>query len=428
LVEKVWLHLWIDPREFLSIFDFRAPSLSHDRRVLDGAQTNGDLRRAARRALPRTVFDFIDGGAEDEVALRRNRTAFDNLEFKPRMLRDTSRVEMATTILGVPSAAPFALAPTGLTGLIHDDAEPAVARAAASAGVPYPLATMSSVPLEEVAALIPGPKIFQLYMLRDRAVCERLLDRARQAGCTALILTVDSQVSGLRERDLRNGLTIPPTIQPRVLLDGILHPGWSWRFLRGGEISFANLEFAAEGDSLVRYVARQLDTSIDWDALGWLRDIWPGRLAVKGILSTADAREAVARGADAIVVSNHGGRQLGTVVPPIEILPSIVAAVGDETEVLVDSGVRRGADVVKALALGARGCLVGRPYLFGLGAAGEAGVLRSIEILIEEVRRTMVLVGAPGLDQLDPSLLRPVWRGAADLDGQELPRVARPSR
>jgi L-lactate dehydrogenase (cytochrome) len=375
--------------------------------VLAGADTNADLRRAARRALPRTIFDFVSGGAEDEVALRRNREAFDRLEFRPRVLRDASRTEIATSILGVPSAAPIALAPTGLTGLVHPGAEPAVARAAASAGVPYPLATMSSVPLEEVAAEIEGPKIFQLYMLRDRDVCLRLLDRARAAGCTALILTVDSQVSGLRERDLRNGLTIPPTIRPRVLADGLLHPAWSWRFARGPEITFANLDFVGERSSLVRYVARELDTSIDWDTLDWLREHWPGRLAIKGVLTAADAREAVAHGVDAIVVSNHGGRQLGTATPPIDALPAIVAAVGEGTEVLLDSGIRRGADVVKALALGAQGVLVGRPYLYGLAAAGEAGALRSLEILIEEVRRTMVLLGAPRLEELDPTLITP---------------------
>jgi L-lactate dehydrogenase (cytochrome) len=389
------------------LFDLRPPAVSREQRALAGALTNADLLRSARRALPRTIFDFIAGGAEDEVALRRNREAFDRLEFRPRMLRGPARVEMATTILGVPCAAPLALAPTGLTGLIHPGAEPAVARAAESVELPYALATMSSVPLEETAAEIAGPKIFQLYMLRDREVCARLLERARAAGCTALILTVDSQVSGVRERDLRNGLTIPPTIRPRVLADGLLHPSWSWSFLRGREITFANLDFAAGRESLVGYVARELDTSIDWDTLDWVRANWPGTLAVKGILAAADAREAVGRGADAIVVSNHGGRQLGTVEPPIAALPAVVAAVGGEAEVLVDSGVRRGADVVKALALGARGCLVGRPYLYGLGAAGEAGVVRSLEILVEEIRRTMVLIGAPRLEELDATLLTP---------------------
>lgn len=397
----------IGPREFLSLFDLRPPAASRERRALTGALTNADLQRSARRALPRTVFDFIGGGAEDEVAVRRNRQAFDRLEFRPRMLRDAGATEIATSILGVPSAAPIALAPTGLTGLVHREAEPAVARAAVSAGVPYPMATMSSVPLEEIAAEMPGPKIFQLYLLRDRGVCLRLLERAQAAGCTALILTVDSQVSGLRERDLRNGLTIPPTIRPKAFVDGLLHPGWSWRFASGPEITFANLDFVGERSSLVGYVARELDTSISWDTLDWLREHWPGRLALKGVLTVADAREAVAHGVDAIVVSNHGGRQLGTVTPAIEMVPAIVAAVDGTAEVLVDSGVRRGADVVKAVALGAQGCLIGRPYLYGLAAAGEAGVLRSLEILIEEVRRTMVLLGAPRLEELDPTLISP---------------------
>jgi L-lactate dehydrogenase (cytochrome) len=403
----MWLHLLIGPQELLSLFELRVPSPNRERRALTGAATNGELRRAARRALPRTIFDFIGGGAEDEVALRRNREAFDRLEFRPRLLRDASKTEIATSILGVPSVAPIALAPTGLTGLIHHGGESAVARGAVSAGVPYPIATMSSVPLEEVAAEMPGPKIFQLYMLRDRGVCLQLLERAQAAGCTALILTVDSQVSGLRERDLRNGLTIPPTIRLRVLVDGLFHPGWSWRFARAPEITFANLDFVGERSSLVGYVARELDTSISWDTLDWLREHWPGRLALKGVLTVADAREAVGHGVDAIVVSNHGGRQLGTVTPPIEMVPAIVAALEGTAEVLVDSGVRRGADVVKAVALGAQGCLVGRPYLYGLAAAGEAGVVRSLEILIEEVRRTMVLLGAPRLEELDPTLITP---------------------
>ena len=340
------------------------------------------------------------------MALRRNRTAFDAVELLPRVLRDVSRVDLRTSFLGVESSAPIGLAPTGFTRLIHRDGEPAVARAAAAAGVPYIASTMSNATLEAIAAASPAPKLFQLYMWRDREVCERLLERARAAGYAALVLTVDSQVAGLRERDVRNGLTVPPTIRPRALLDGLLHPGWSWAFARGEQVAFANLAFAADGSSLTEYVAREMDTALSWEAVDWVRERWDGPLAIKGILHPDDARRAREHGASAVVVSNHGGRQLGSAAAPIDALPAIVAAVGDELEVLLDSGVRRGADVVKALALGARACLVGRPYLYGLAAAGEPGAARAIEILVEETRRTMILAGAARPGDLSPDLVR----------------------
>lgn len=394
------------PDELLSLFDLHPPAARRVDRVLAGAHTVADLRRAARRTLPRTIFDFVESGAEDEVALERNRSAFDAIALIPRALRGVSRVDTKTEILGIASSLPIALAPTGLTRLVHRHGEPPVARAAAAAQIPYTVSTMSSVPLEEIATAAPGPMIFQLYMLRDRGVCKSLLDRARAAGCTALMLTVDSQVSGVRERDLRNGLTIPPAIRPRVLLDGVLRPRWTWGFLRGERIAFANLAFAAERSSIVDYVARQLDTSLDWQAVSWLREVWPQRLALKGILAAEDAKIALEHGVDSIVVSNHGGRQLGTAVAPIDILPEIVEAVEGRCEVLVDSGIRRGADIVKALALGANGCLIGRPYLLGLAAAGEAGVARAIAILAEEIQRTMMLLGASDLDALEPRAVR----------------------
>ncbi len=395
--------------------------------MLASAHTVADLRRAAKRTLPRSVFDFVESGAEDEVALRRNRSALDAIALVPRALRGAGTPDTRTKLLGLPATAPFALAPTGLTRLVHPAGEPAVARAAAAAGIPYASSAMSSVPLERIAAAAPVP-IFQIYMVRDREVCAGLLRRAQAAGCEALILTVDSQVSGLRERDLRNGLTIPPTIRPRVLLDGLLHPRWALGFARSEQVGFANFAGAAGGEgggaagggsaaagpeddpakreSLVAYVARELDTSLDWSAVDWVRERWPGTLAIKGLLNADDAREAVARGADAVVVSNHGGRQLGTSIAPIEVLPEVVAAVGGRAEVLMDSGIRRGADVVKALALGASGVLLGRPYLLGLGAAGEPGVARVIEILSEETRRTMTLLGAADVAAIEPSMVR----------------------
>jgi L-lactate dehydrogenase (cytochrome) len=396
----------IRPRELASHFAFDRPPRRRADRALAAAVTIADLRRSARRALPRTIFDFLDGGAEDEVALRRNRTALDAVELLPRVLRDVSRVDLRTSFLGVESSAPIGLAPTGFTRLIHANGEPAVARAAAAAGVPYIASTMSNATLEAIAASSPTPKLFQLYTWRDREVCERLLRRAQAAGYAALVLTVDSQVAGLRERDARNGLTVPPTIRPRALLDGLRHPGWSWAFARGEQVAFANLAFAADGSSLTEYVAREMDTALSWEAVDWVRERWDGPFAIKGILHPDDARRAREHGASAVVVSNHGGRQLGSAAAPIDALPAIVAAVGDELEVLLDSGVRRGADVVKALALGARACLVGRPYLYGLAAAGEPGAARAIEILVEETRRTMILTGAARPGDLSPDLIR----------------------
>ena len=366
-----------------------------------------DLRDAARRSLPPAIYDFLAGGAEDELALDRNRAALDAVKLAPRALRGSAEPDPTTRILGQPSALPFGLAPAGLAGLVRPGGELAIGRAAAAAGIPYAVSAMSSVPLEAVAAATPGPRAFQLYMLRDRAVVEQLLDRAAAAGYGGLILTVDSQISGLRERDLRNGLTIPPRLRPGVLLDGLRRPGWSARFLRAPAPTFANLDRVAPRSSIVAYVARELDPGLDWSTLEWLRERWPGHLTVKGILRAEDARAVLAAGAEAIVVSNHGGRQVDAAPAPIEALPAILAAVGGELEVLVDSGIRRGADVIRALALGADGCLVGRPYLYGLAAGGEAGVARAIEILAAEIRRLMTLLGIAAVGDAGPDLLYP---------------------
>jgi L-lactate dehydrogenase (cytochrome) len=386
--------------ELASVFSFSAPRLRGGERRLGSAVTIADLRAGARRAVPRVVFDFVDSGSEDEVAMRRNLRAFERTEMVPRVLQDVSEIETKTSILGFESALPLMLAPTGFTRLIHPGGEPAVARAAAAAGIPYAASTMSNVSLEEIAACPPGPRAFQLYMWRDRGVCAELVERAREAGFGAMVLTVDSQVSGLRERDLRNGLTIPPTIRPRTAVEGLARPGWALGFARGEQLTFANVTFATGGSSVMEYVGRELDTSLSWEAVDWLRARWDGPMAIKGILSAADAELARRHGADAVIVSNHGGRQLNSAPATLDVLPSVVEAAGTEVEVLLDSGVRRGADIAKAIALGARGCLIGRPYLYGLAAAGQPGVERAIGIFSEELRRTMALLGAPRIEDL----------------------------
>jgi L-lactate dehydrogenase (cytochrome) len=388
------------PGEIASVFSASPPKLRGAERRLGQAVTIADLRDASRRALPRVVFDFVDSGSEDEVAMRRNRAAFEAVEMVPRVLHDVSEIDTATSLLGFDSALPLMLAPTGFTQLIHHDGERAVARAAAAAGIPYVASTMSNASLEQIAAEPAGPRVFQLYMWRDRGVCAELVERAREAGYRAMILTVDSQVSGLRERDIRNGLTIPPTVRPRTALEGLARPGWSLGFARGEQLTFANVTFATGGSSVMDYVGRELDTSLSWEAVDWLRARWPGPLAIKGILGPADAVLAREHGADAVIVSNHGGRQLNSAPATIDVLPAVVEAVGSELEVLIDSGVRRGGDIAKALALGARGCLIGRPYLYGLAAGGEAGVARAIAIFAEELRRTMALLGAPRIEEL----------------------------
>jgi L-lactate dehydrogenase (cytochrome) len=367
--------------------------------------TIDDLRRAARRRLPRAVFDYVDGGTEDEVTMRRNRAAFEELELEPRVLRDVSDVDPSTTVLGRPIPLPVVLAPTGMTRLTHWEGELAVARAAARVGLPYVLSTMATTSIERVAA-VGAPLWFQLYVWRDRGLCRELVDRARAAGCHALVLTVDTPVAGARERDFRNGLTVPPTVGLRTLLDGARRPAWWWRFLTSEALSFDNVRGRVEGPATLAYVASQFDQAVTWDDVAWLRDIWDGPLVLKGVVSPADAKQAVAMGVAGIVVSNHGGRQLDHVPATIDALPRVVDAVGGETEVLVDSGVRRGVDVAKALALGARAVMVGRAYLYGLGVAGEDGVVHAVRLLEGELRRAMSLLGTRAIGELDASYVR----------------------
>lgn len=377
--------------------------------VMRPAYTISDLRRMARRRLPLPVFDFIDGGAEDEVTLRRNTGDFASLTLRPRALVDVSTRHLATTVLGTPVASPVLFAPCGLARLAHREGELAAARAAAAAGTIFTLSTSSSYSIEEVGKAATGPQWFQLYVWKDRDVTRRLVERAREAGHQALCFTVDVPLSGQRERDLRNGMTIPPKPGPRSALHYAQHPRWLQGALLGDPITFRNFLGQSSGNSAVSlgtYVNSMLNPSMCWDDLRWLRTIWDGPLVVKGLMRAEDARTAVDIGAEAVVVSNHGGRQLDGLPSTISVLSEVVDAVGDRAEVLLDGGVRRGSDVAKALALGARACMVGRPWMFGLAAGGELGATRSMEILTSELDRTMALLGVRDVAELDRSLLR----------------------
>jgi L-lactate dehydrogenase (cytochrome) len=382
----------------------RLPGDRTDRR-LARAVTVDDLREVARRRTPRAVFDYTDGAAGDELSLRRSRDAFARVEFVPSVLRDVSTVDTSTTLLGHPSTLPLAFAPTGFTRMMHHEGETAVARVAARTGIPYALSTMGTTSPEDLAAAAPdGRRWFQLYLWRDREASRDFVRRAHAAGYEALVLTVDVPVAGPRLRDIRNGLTIPPSLTLRTVTDAALHPAWWFDLLTTEPLSFAAFD---RWDGTVGELANQVfDPAATLDDVRWLRETWPGPLVVKGILSAEDARAAVDAGADAVVVSNHGGRQLDRAVTPLEQLPGIVRAVGDRAEVYLDGGVRNGADVVAAVALGARACLVGRAYLYGLMAGGERGVQRTADILGQEILRAMQLLGVTSVDELSPDRAR----------------------
>lgn len=375
-----------------------------ERRVARAADID-DLRRLARRRTPRSVFDYVDGGASGEMSMARARAAFGRVEFMPHILRDVSSVSTSTTVVGGPSSLPLVFAPTGYTRMMHHLGERAVARVAARAGVPYSLSTVGTTTPEEVAAAAPdGRRWFQLYISNDREKSRALIDRARAAGFEALILTVDVPVPATRLRDVRNGLTIPPTLTPRTFLDGALHPRWLFDFLTTEPLRFATMATGAQ--SIEQIAATMFDPSVTWDDLAWFRERWVGRLIVKGVQRVDDAVRLVDAGVDAIVLSNHGGRQLDRSSTPLELLPEVVAEVGDHLEVLIDGGVRTGADIAAAVALGASAVLVGRPYLYGLMAGGEAGVQRMLDLLRSDFERTLQLLGVTSVAGLDPSLVR----------------------
>jgi L-lactate dehydrogenase (cytochrome) len=393
-----------------SAMRFRRIQLDPVARRLRGAADVSDLRRIAKRRLPRGVFDYIDGGAEEERTLAANSEAFARVTFRPRVLRDVRKIDMSTTLLGRDLPMPLALSPTGFTRIADPQGELAVARAAARKNLPYTLSTIATRSIEEVAAVSDGPKWFQVYVWRDRALVKDLIQRAAAAGYEALVLTVDTAVLGRRERDVRRGFELPPQLGLGTLLDGVLHPGWTWAFVRAEPIRFANVVGKGVDDgtsavSLAYQVATQFDAGLSWQDIDWLRSVWDGPIVVKGIQTVDDARLAADMGIEAIALSNHGGRQLDSAPTPLDLVVPVVDAVGDRAEVICDGGVRRGSDIVKAVALGARACMVGRAYLYGLGAAGERGVDHVLAMLDAGMRRTMALLGACTVGELSRDLV-----------------------
>jgi len=392
---------------------FQNVSLSPVERRLQRCVTVDDFRRIAKRRIPRGVFDYIDGGAEDERTLSGNSSSFSRLEWRPRVLRDVSRLDTTTTILGESLSMPLILAPTGHTRIADSQGELAVARAAERAGVPYSLSTMGTRSIEEVATVNGGNKWFQVYTWRDRGLVKELVQRSAAAGYTALWLTVDTAVLGRRERDVRRGFSLPPKIGLGTLLDGAVHPGWSWDFLRNDPIMFANLENSSVPDgskpiALAEKVATQFDQALSWDDIDWLRSFWDGPIALKGVQTVADAKQAVVAGVDAIGLSNHGGRQLDDAPRPIELVEPVRQELQEQATIICDGGVRRGADIVKALALGADAVSIGRPYLYALAAAGEAGVDQMLSFMREGLERTMALNGCRSIAEIDREIV--AWR------------------
>lgn len=388
-------------REIRELIRLRPVEPDRDRRVVSRCHDLADLRRAARRRLPGPVFGYIDGAADDEITLRANRAALRRWQFRPRVLRDVSEPDLSTSLLGRAFSAPIGLAPAGYPRMMHPDGELAVARAAASRGLPYGLSTCGTVTIEELAATGHRDLWFQLYVLRDRKLSHALIDRAAAAGFRALEVTVDTPVGGRRTRDLRSGLTIPPELTLGTVLDIGLHPGYWMSMLRGPALRFASLNTpGAEVATSIADITSLFDPSLTWDDLEDIRARWPGMLLVKGPLGPADAARAVAAGADGIHLSNHGGRQLDRCIPTIDMVRPVREAVGGGVAVLVDSGIRHGADVAVAIARGADLCMVGRGYLYGLAAAGQLGVERAIDLLVEQLRRTMQLLGVVTIAEL----------------------------
>ena len=402
-------------RTFRSTVQFRALERDPVARRLRGAVNVDDLRRIARRRLPRGVFDYIDGAAEDERSLANNAAAFARVEFRPNVLRDVSAIDTTTTLFGRQVSMPLVLAPTGYTRLTHSEGELAVARAAGRVQLPYSLSTMSTRSIEEVAAVSDGPKWFQVYTWKDRGLVRELVERAAAAGYEVLWLTVDTAVLGNRERDARRGFTVPPKVGPGTLVDGVLHPAWTWDFLTHDPLEFANVahipERAVGGQANMgrgAYVMANFDQKLAWSDVEWMQSIWDRPLVLKGIQTVADAQRAAAMGVQGIALSNHGGRQLDDAPAPLELVEPVRQAVQDAATIICDGGVRRGSDIVKALALGADACSIGRAYLYGMGAGGERGVDHVLDIFRAGLERTMALTGRTSIAEIDRELVR--WK------------------
>ncbi len=373
------------------------------------ALTINDLRTLARRRIPREIFDYIDRGSYDEVTLAANRSAFDRYALRQRVLVDVSHRDLASQMLGESVSLPLAFGPTGLTGLFHADGEIHACRAAHKAGVPYCLSTASICSIEDVRAAVERPFWFQLYIMRDRGFVASLVERAKVAGCPVLVVAVDLAAHGQRHHDLRNGLSVPPRLTVSNLFGMLARPVWMAKILLGKRKTFGNftghMNIGTDVGAISHWINSQFDSSLSWKDLEWLRSIWPGKLVVKGIMDAEDARQAVALGADAVVVSNHGGRQLDGAPASLDALPAIVEKLQGSASVFLDGGVRSGQDIVKALALGADGCWLGRALLYGLAADGEKGVTRAIDIVRGELDTTLALMGRTSARALDRSML-----------------------
>jgi L-lactate dehydrogenase (cytochrome) len=368
-----------------------------------------DLRQVARRRVPRAFFDYAEAGSYSQETLRANRADLEHIKLRQRVLVDVSQRDVGTTILGEKVALPLALAPIGLCGMQHGDGEILACRAAQAAGIPFTLSTMSICSIEDVAQATGRPFWFQLYVMRDRGFIKALIERAAAAKCSALVLTVDLQVLGQRHCDIRNGMTVPPEIRLANVIDIATKPAWALSILKGKRKTFGNLAGHVKGmenvKSLAQWTNSQFDPALSWKDVEWVRSVWGGKLILKGILDVEDAKTAAKTGAAALVVSNHGGRQLDGAPSSISALPKIADAVGGEIEVMFDGGVRTGQDILRALALGARSCLIGRSYVYGLGAYGEAGVAKAIEVLGKELDVTMALCGAKSVREIDRRLI-----------------------
>jgi L-lactate dehydrogenase (cytochrome) len=368
-----------------------------------------DLREIARRRVPRAFFDYAEAGSYSEETLRANRADFERIKLRQRVLVDVASRDTSTTIVGEKTALPLALAPVALTGLEYGNGEILACRAAQEAGIPYTLSTVSICSIEDVSAAVEKPFWFQLYVMKDRGVVRSLIERATAAKCSALVLTVDLQIMGQRHVDIKNGLAVPPSLKFKNLVDMAMRPRWALSVLSGKRWTLGNFDGHLQGiggvKSVAQWVGSQFDQRLTWKDVEWIRTLWPGKLIIKGILDVEDARLAVKTGATALVVSNHGGRQLDGASSSISMLPRLSDAVGSDIEVLFDGGIRSGQDVLRALALGARGCMIGRAYIFGLGALGEAGVAHAINIIRKELEFSMALTGITCIDQIGPHIL-----------------------
>ena len=391
-----------NPVELFELMKFKKPELSPKTRRLEKALTIEDLRRVAKRRTPKPAFDYTDGAADGEVSLSRARQAFADIEFHPSILRDVSDVDTSREVLGRRVDLPFGIAPTGFTRMMQAEGEIAGATAATAAGIPFALSTMGTTSIEDVAAADPGGRHwFQLYMWKDRERSMKLVERAAAAGYDTLLVTVDVPVAGARLRDVRNGMTIPPTLTPRTVVNAIPRPAWWINFLTTEPLAFASLD--AWSGTVADLLDTMFDPTVTYDDLAWIREQWPGKVVVKGVQTLADATRLADAGVDAVLLSNHGGRQLDRAPVPFHLLPQVVREVGSDVEVHLDTGIMSGQDIVAAIAHGAHFTLIGRAYLYGLMAGGREGVDRTIEILQGQIERTMRLLGVSSLDELEPA-------------------------